>query len=82
MLAATMSLIDKVGAVWRSLFGADKHPALAEAVENVGRRAPKPAAAALAAESDSKVRYIGFVTFVEGMKGQRRFHDEGLSWPI
>ena len=34
--AATMSLIDKVGAVWRSLFGADKQPALAEAVENVG----------------------------------------------
>ena len=26
-----MSLIDKVGAVWRSLFGADKQPALAEA---------------------------------------------------
>ena len=36
MLAATMSLIDKVGAVWRSLFGADKQPALTEAVENVG----------------------------------------------
>jgi len=29
--AATMSLIDKIGAVWRSLFGADKQPALAEA---------------------------------------------------
>jgi len=26
--------IGKVGAVWRNLFGADKQPALAEAVEN------------------------------------------------
>ena len=34
--AATMSLIGKVVAVWRNLFGPDKQPALAEAVENVG----------------------------------------------
>jgi len=38
VLAATMSLIDKVGAVWRSLFGADKQPALAEAVDRECRR--------------------------------------------
>jgi len=49
--AATMSLIGKVGAVWRNLFGADKQPALAEAVENVGVRASKPAAAASAADA-------------------------------
>jgi hypothetical protein len=31
-----MSLIDKVGALWRSLFGRRTQPALAEAIENVG----------------------------------------------
>ena len=62
-----MSLIDKVGAVhahahvWRSLFGADKQPALAEAVENVGvlrSQLPRPrrltdAAVRLAKDVDS-----------------------------
>ena len=60
--------------VWRSLFGADKQPALAEAVENVGVRASKPAAAASAADAAAGMYLVIVGSYFLAVSGECMHH--------
>ena len=56
-----MSLIDKVDALWRRIFGADTQPSLANAVEKLREAMAMPTTGSLPGDVDALMKATGVV---------------------